>query len=151
MEQDGAYRGGIKVAQCSQVNDSPPGVLVILSQLQQECGSMQVEVTSHFHKDLRKIVCLAASNAAQLLHSLPPVLTEQLHQLHVHVSVSWPRRQLSLEEVKQPVPTRLTLTTQQTLLHRVIVKDKEEGEMAQKGKSRGRAVGEEEEKDIEKA
>lgn len=42
----------------------------ILSQLQQECGSMQVEVTSHFHKDLKKVVCVAASNAAQRLHSL---------------------------------------------------------------------------------
>ena len=44
------------------------------------------------------------------------VLTEQLHQLHVHVSVSWPRRQLGLEEVEQPVPALLTLTAQQTLL-----------------------------------
>jgi len=59
-----------QVAQCSQVNDSPPGMLVILSQLQQECGSMQVEVTSHFHKDLKKVVCVTASNAAQRLHSL---------------------------------------------------------------------------------
>lgn len=48
----------------------------------------------------------------------PSVLTEQLNQLHVHVSVSWPHCQLGLEEVEQPVPSRLTLPTQQTLLHR---------------------------------
>lgn len=48
----------------------------------------------------------------------PSILTKQLNQLHVHVSVSRPRCQLGLEEVEQPVPTRLTLTTQQTLLHR---------------------------------
>lgn len=47
----------------------------------------------------------------------PPVLTEQLNQLQIHMSVSWPRCQLGLEEVEQPVPTLLTLTTQQTLLH----------------------------------
>lgn len=48
----------------------------------------------------------------------PSVLTEQLNQFHVHMSVSWPRCQLGLEEVEQPVPSLLTLTTQQTFLHR---------------------------------
>lgn len=44
------------------------------------------------------------------------VLTEQLNQLHVHMWISWPCCQFSLEEVKQTVPTLLPLTTQQTLL-----------------------------------
>ncbi|KAF3842969.1 hypothetical protein F7725_001818 [Dissostichus mawsoni] len=137
-----ADKSSNQVAECNQVNDGPPGLLVILSQLQQQGASMQVEVTSHLHKHLAKIVCLLASDAAQRLHNLcahhhcvpvqavaqqalflssqamrngfiqPSVLTEQLHQLHVNVSVSWPRCQLCLKEVEQPVPSRLALATQ---------------------------------------
>lgn len=45
-------------------------MLVILSLLQQQRAGVQVEVTSHFRKHLTEIVWVAASNAAQRLHSL---------------------------------------------------------------------------------
>lgn len=41
----------------------------------------------------------------------PPVLTEQLDQLDIHVTVGWPRHQFSLQEVEQLVPALLPLTT----------------------------------------
>lgn len=47
----------------------------------------------------------------------PSVLAEQLHQLHVHVGIGWPRCELGLEEIEQLVPALLALTTQQTLLY----------------------------------
>lgn len=56
-----------------------------------------------------------------MLNSLfqPTILAEKLDQLHIHVGITRARCQFCLEQVEQPVPTLLTLTTQQAFLIRV--------------------------------